>query len=307
MQKLRSALNMGSSKTPTFSPANPLLDGSTDPNPPTSLPKMAITQERVVGHPANEMLDRASIKFEGQNSFRVLDNACGTGIVTALLKARARSSSAGQLDIVASDIDEKVLDLLRKRIEECGWQGVEVMNFDQASIPLPDESFTHVFTNFGIFFSQQDDKVLEGVHRILKPGGVAGFTSWKAITWWHVPTTALKEYVPDAPALGDPTTQFPSQWHDESYAVKKMQDAGFSDVKSEVYKYKLDPQLAPEDFAQAMAMLAKMVAMRRWSKDDFAKYAPSIDEAILNVLKKEYPHGQWDQHMEAIITIGQKS
>lgn len=240
-------------------------------------------------------------------SIDVLDNACGGGVLTnELLKLESR----GQIQlnrIVASDSDEKMLDYVRKRKEASQWPSkVEVMHIDQQEVPLPDDSFTHVFNNFGIFFCKDDEKALTETYRILRPGGTAGFTSWKVIAWWDsVARPAVKHFIPDGPELPHPGAVFPGRgWSDASAIPEKLTKAGFKEI--DVSEYSFTPDVEAAEFAEAMAVLVKVITGRLWSEEDNEKFGPQIEPALLKYLETNFEGGKWDGKMLALISIGKK-
>lgn len=273
----------------------------------TTLNRVLLTNERVTGPPGTEMLRQASDVLHDSPAV-ILDNACGAGVITALLqeadKARGSSNSSSGLKIIASDKEDRMITTMRTRVEESGWENVEVMQFDQADITLPDEAVSHVFTNFGIFFSPNDADALLQIRRVLKPDGLAGFTSWKQIAWWPMAQEALKKSLPDAPPLPGAASLFVNGWNDAAQARSKMEQAEFRDVTVEEFSFQ--PQVGAEEFGEATAELVKIITLRAWDADAREKFAAGIKEAITSHLKETYKDGIWDGYMTALITLGRK-
>lgn len=66
---------------------------------------------------------------------RVLDLACGTGIVTGLLaesygRAGGDQDGEGRLEITAADFSEKMIEILENNIAENGWKDINVVKMD---------------------------------------------------------------------------------------------------------------------------------------------------------------------------------
>lgn len=274
----------------------------------TSPPDMRIiaTNEKVTGPPATEMLIQSLCNTD--EPLEVLDNACGGGVLAAEVYKLAKENSGSMKlkRIIAADIDEKMTKYVQKRSQDDAWQNIEVMKFDQQSVPLPDNSFTNVYNNFGIFFCQDDEKALAETFRITKPGGVVGFTSWKSITWWPtVAMPAVSAFIPDAPALPDPKTVFPVRgWSDPSAIPAKMEKAGFTNVK--VSEYSFTPDVEAEEFAEAVAVLVKVITKRFWTEDQNQKFGDRIEPALLRYFQENYAGGKWNGKMVAIISTGRK-
>ena len=273
-------------------------------NPPAA--RIVATNEKVTGPPAAEMLRTC---LEGATgSLEILDNACGGGILTAeLLKYIQQVDGKSQLKrAVASDTDVNMISYVERRVHEHDWQHVTTMKADQRSIPTADSTFTHVFNNFGAFFVPDAHTVLAETLRITKTGGTVGFTSWKSINWWpEVAIPAIEAFVPDAPALPPPRSVFPPQnWHDSTAIQEKLRTAGFDDI--EVEDYSFAPDVEAEEFAEACAVLVKIITKRTWSAEDHSKYEHQIEPALLRYLREQFPGGKWNGTMTAIISIGRK-
>jgi ubiquinone/menaquinone biosynthesis C-methylase UbiE len=273
-------------------------------------PSQAIVgiNERVTGPPGVEMLNQANI--HQKNNVEVLDLACGGGIISSSL---LDSTSLQIKRIVAGDIDDQMLTCVTDKRNvsintnpDSPWSRVEVQKMNQASIPHSDATFGYVFNNFGVFFHPDDNTTLTETLRVLKPEGIAGLTSWKAITWWsEVTAPALARYLPDAPKLPAPGGQFPPfGWTDPDAISVKLEKAGFRDVRVSEFKFK--PNVQAEPFGKATGFLVQGLAKRVWSEGNFEKYGGQIEEALVRYLKENFQDGIWDGEMTSIITLGTK-
>ncbi|KAL8375625.1 hypothetical protein RB595_006954 [Gaeumannomyces hyphopodioides] len=275
------------------------------------------TNEKVTGVAGAEMLRRALKLHKPPKPIEaVLDMACGGGTLTGkLLNLAAQDTPGIALDrLVAADIDPKMVAYTSKRAVDEGWttktasQSAHVLQLNQQNAAaLTDESFSHIFSNFGIFFSLDDGATLAETLRLLRPGGVAGFTSWKSIAWWtELALPALAAHLPDAKLLPpDPTAVFPSKgWTDVASVRQKLEGAGFVGV--EVVEYAFPVDVTPKEFAEACAVLMQTVATRVWSAEDNAKFAGLIEGALLSYMTDKFGGGMWDGKMTAIISLGQK-
>ncbi|MEM7675051.1 MAG: class I SAM-dependent methyltransferase, partial [Myxococcota bacterium] len=103
---------------------------------------------------------------------RVLDLACGSGVLTELLLRQASSGS----EIVGVDMSPDELALARARVPRAE-QSVEVW-FEEAmaqAMPfLPDDSVDVVLCHWALTLVSPLEPVLREVARLLKPGGVFG-------------------------------------------------------------------------------------------------------------------------------------
>lgn len=99
---------------------------------------------------------------------RMLDLACGTGDLTALI-SRAVGARG---HVIASDINANMLGEGRTRLTDRGIVGnVEYVQADAAHLPFRGDQFDAVSIAFGLRNVTFKDKALVEMYRVLKPGG----------------------------------------------------------------------------------------------------------------------------------------
>lgn len=117
---------------------------------------------------ADQLLDLAAPR----TGERVLDLACGTGVVAR----RARPAVGSTGSVVAVDLNEGMLEVARDVDPEVDWrQG------DAAAIPLADGSVDLVCCQQGLQFCADQPQVLREMHRVLAPGGRAAVAVWREL------------------------------------------------------------------------------------------------------------------------------
>jgi ubiquinone/menaquinone biosynthesis C-methylase UbiE len=125
----------------------------------TWIPKMHVWYE-----PATElMLDLAQI----HSGDRVLDIAAGDGDQS--LSAATRVGSSGH--ILAIDRADKLLTIAAQSAKEAGLSNLETRIMDGENLELLEKSFDAVICRFALMFFSNPVQGLEGVRRVLKPGG----------------------------------------------------------------------------------------------------------------------------------------
>ncbi len=115
----------------------------------------------------------------------VLDNACGTGVVSDHLWELLDDSTKEGMQLVCGDFSEAMVKHVKHKIEERRWKGAEAkivdamvcvlsifihereersryVNDRRQKTGLPDDHFTHVVTSFGIMLMPDPDAVLDG-------------------------------------------------------------------------------------------------------------------------------------------------
>ncbi len=115
---------------------------------------------------AAELLRRASPRA-GQ---RVLDVACGTGVV-AVTAARLGARVTG-LDLTP--------ELLERAHENARIAGVDIEwhRGDVEELPFADGAYDIVLSQFGHIFAPRPDVAIAQMLRVLRPGGTLAFSSW---------------------------------------------------------------------------------------------------------------------------------
>lgn len=100
---------------------------------------------------------------------RVLDVACGTGVV-------ARECARRGAEVTGLDLNEGMLSVARRISPDIDWrQG------DASDVPFEDGSFDAVVCQFGLMFFPEREKSLAEQWRVLAPGGRLAVSTWDAI------------------------------------------------------------------------------------------------------------------------------
>jgi ubiquinone/menaquinone biosynthesis C-methylase UbiE len=148
------------------------------------------------------------------------DNACGPGTITRKIMA---SSPPTSINIVATDSNPAFLSHVRAAVIANKWP-VEVQYMHSEALDLPNNHFTHSFTNIAIFMmgSSGLDGATE-IYRTLKPGGVAVANCWQSFTWLEpIRAVHLATRSSDRPFRAPPVT-----WADGKQLHEVMLHAGF--------------------------------------------------------------------------------
>ena len=123
----------------------------------------------ILGPWASDIVEAAEI----QGDEKVLDLACGTGLVTRA--AATKLGPAGH--ITGLDLNEGMLEVA-KAIRNPGVGGLDWMKGSALEMDLPDASFDVVLCQQGLQFFPDQHKALTETHRVLRDGGRAWFSVW---------------------------------------------------------------------------------------------------------------------------------
>jgi len=123
---------------------------------------------------AERLVDRADL----QEGDRVLDVACGTGIV-----ARRTAARVGDGAIVAGlDINEEMLAVAEQTAADADLP-IEWRLGDAADLPFPDERFDVVFCQQALQFFDDPTAALVEMRRVLTPTGRMISSVWRPIEY----------------------------------------------------------------------------------------------------------------------------
>lgn len=167
---------------------------------------------------ADILLDRVGYKAGD----RLIDVACGTGIVARRAQERAGSSTG----IVGIDISAPMLSIARSLAAQIDWREGEA-----ASLPVsPNERFTVVTCHQGLQFFKDKAGAAREFRRVLQDGGRVGIATWR---------TAQEN--PCFAALQEVAQEYLGQVPDQRFAFGDVNalksiltNAGFQNVRGEV-------------------------------------------------------------------------
>jgi len=158
---------------------------------------------------------------------RVVDVACGTGVVSRLAAERVRSTGA----VVGVDMAPDMIDVARSTAVSSGLT-IEWRQGDASSLPLPDGAFDVVLCQMGLMLFADKAAALSEMRRVLVAGGRLALNTPGTI---NQPMEILAEglarhinpnlagFVRAVFSMNDPAT------HEEL-----LHNAGFADVETNV-------------------------------------------------------------------------
>ena len=161
------------------------------------------------------------------DGMRVLEVACGTGIVTRRLVERL----GGRGTVMATDLNEAMFAHARTRLP--GPHDAKYRTADGTSLPFESGSFEAVVCQFGLMFFPDKTAGAREAFRVLTPGGVYLLNVWDALERNPVPRitheTIAKFFPSDPPRF----YTVPFSYHDPGVLASLLRDAGFADVRCE--------------------------------------------------------------------------
>jgi ubiquinone/menaquinone biosynthesis C-methylase UbiE len=156
---------------------------------------------------------------------RVLDVACGTGLVTLRMAEAVGATGA----VVGTDISGQMVETARRTAAERGIAHASFERSDAAELPFPDRSFDAAVCALGLMYVPDPVAALREMRRVLRPGGRVAAAVWGArrnCGWAEIfPIT-------DARVASEVCPLF-FQLGTRDMLARAFQAAGFIDVRSE--------------------------------------------------------------------------
>lgn len=200
---------------------------------------------------------------------RVLDLACGTGIVARHVAPHLGSEG----EVIAVDISPDMLAVARSLPQPEGAK-VDWRQGDARELPLPDDSVALVLCQQGLQFVPDRPAAVREMRRVLADGGRAVVSVWQGLDR-HPVYRALLEA--EARYLDAPIAEVaaPFMLGDEGELRALFADAGFERV--EIIPKSLDVRFpTPERFVQ-LTLLAAAAVMPDFAQEDDAARAALVD------------------------------
>ncbi len=156
---------------------------------------------------------------------RVLDVACGTGIVARMVAQHTK----GQARVVGLDLSPAMLAVARSVSAR---EGLEIAWHEgsASALPFPDGSFDLVLVQHGLQFFPDKAAAMGEMSRVLAPGGRAATSTWTAITNNSF-FAAFAEVVQKH--LGTPALHTPFSLGDQTTLRSLFVEAGFDAIEIE--------------------------------------------------------------------------
>jgi ubiquinone/menaquinone biosynthesis C-methylase UbiE len=203
---------------------------------------------------------------------RVLDIACGTGLVTF----RAAHAVGPDGFVAASDISEDMVAAVSAAAAARGLAG-DFRRMDAETLEHPDADFDAVLCALGLMYVAEPPNALRDMRRVLRPGGRAAAAEWgarKNCGWAEifpiVERRTSSDVCPMFYALGTGSTM-----------ADAFRSAGFTDVRDE--RISVPIVFPTADAAVGAAFVGGPVALAHSRFDDatrqsaYAEYLESIE------------------------------
>jgi SAM-dependent methyltransferase len=144
---------------------------------------------------------------------KVLDVACGTGVV-AVTAARRGANVSGL------DLTPVLIERARHNANVAGVD-IDFIDGDAEALPYPDASFDVVLSQFGHIFAPRPAVALREILRVLKVGGRVAFSTWPPEHFTGRMFTFIARYLPPPPPGIEPPAP-PALWGDPNVVRERL-------------------------------------------------------------------------------------
>lgn len=201
---------------------------------------------------------------------RVMDAACGTGIVTRVAVERVTNIGS----IVGVDLNAGMLDIARRRMPKTSVP-VEWRQADLCELPFPDGSFDVVLCQQGLQFIPDKAAAVREMGRMLASGGRFIFTVWIESPYHTALADSLARQV-DAQAAKSCLS--PYSLHDREVVRKLVSNAGFLDIDMKVLDVMI--RLSPSSADSLFGIVAARSPFAREIADVSAVLKQEVSAAL---------------------------
>lgn len=256
---------------------------------------------------ARTLLDLPQLQNAFSSSAAILDNACGTAIVSEEIIYRCQGTHKSIPSITAVDQAPGMVAIAERKLTALLPDKpffTAVMSGEK--LDIPDQTFTHSITNLGLLFFSDDVAGVKEIYRTLKPGGIAVVTTWFNLGYLDaVIRPAQKGIRPNDIPFTFPLSE---HWFCPNYVEKCLQEkGGFKHV--EIQQRTVYYTAASLDEIQILLSPAFRNLRENWTKEEQKHYDVAMVE---NIKKSALPNIKDDGVLEfripmkAIIAICHK-
>lgn len=156
---------------------------------------------------------------------RILDVACGTGIVARQIARRVGSQGT----VIGLDLDPEKITVARAAAEREGL-AIEWHTSPAERLPFSDGSFDLITCQFGLMFFSDRHAALMEMHRVLRTGGRVALSVWQSLErepFYQTLDEVSRRY------LGKSSVEEVFSLGDSGELRRLLTDAGFKHVEIE--------------------------------------------------------------------------
>jgi ubiquinone/menaquinone biosynthesis C-methylase UbiE len=242
---------------------------------------------------AGELLDRVRLS----SGMRLLDIACGTGIVARVVAERMQGTGS----IAGIDMNPAMIEVGRRVAAE------ENITIDwhigkAESLPFPDRSFDVVTIQQGLQFFPDKPAALRECFRVLVPGGTLAVGIWSSLE-----KQGVQQHYAEAieRVTGSASMHAPYGTVTEASLRKLLDDAGFIAISIEEVTIELtfdDPSTFMSQMVESTS--AGVPTMHGRSDEERAALAEAVARETAEAVRASTSGGRLRTHSTAYLAVG---
>ncbi|EJD54822.1 S-adenosyl-L-methionine-dependent methyltransferase [Auricularia subglabra TFB-10046 SS5] len=269
--------------------------------------------EKIGGPVALALLEQSGVIEAAKSGVpvKLLDNACGTGIVTSTFHAIAGGAASG-FEVTCADFSEAMLNISRERAKTEGWKNTDFKIADAQDTKLQSGHYTHILTSMGFGIFPKSDAALDELERMLASGGTTGFTTWHYAGWPSLISRGLQlagsSYVFSS-MLASYKARTGYDWSSVEEIETLLKSRGYSEVK--VNKVPTFPKFSKEEIASGeTGRILVNIAVSMVGEEDVKSV---LKEKVLPALAANWDdmfsesEGMYTMEMTAIVATAKKA
>jgi ubiquinone/menaquinone biosynthesis C-methylase UbiE len=230
---------------------------------------------------------------------RVLDVACGTGIVARNV---ARQLGPGG-SVAGLDLSPAMLAIARRAATA---EGIDIAWHEGSALDLPfaDGAFDLVVCQMGMQFFPDKPRAVAEMSRVLAPGGRVVISTWRGLDR-HPFFAAFARSVRHR--FGSPAIETPFSLGDPAEVAALLLEAGFRDVSVEPVAIEAD-YARPEEFValQVTASAAAIPSLQGLAPEEREALIAAIREDMAEPVRQATRGDRLRFPMEGIVTGGRR-
>ncbi len=224
---------------------------------------------------------------------RVLETACGTGIVTRRLTEALPEGAT----LVATDLNEAMLEVARRHVGAEGQKPVSFQVADAQQLPFADGSFDLMVCQFGVMFFPDKSRGMREARRVLAPGGRFLFSVWDSLERNPMARTLHETLERLFPTNPPDFLKTPFGWNDRAEIERVLRAAGFRDISIDTVTL-MSESPTPMDVARGFTEGNPLGA--QLTERGVTDFGP-VQRAIAEALGDEYGHAPCRAQRQALV------
>lgn len=234
---------------------------------------------------ADFTMEKVSRFFNPDIQQHVLDVACGPGTVSLTL-----AESYPNLRVTGIDSSSSMIQKCEDSAKRNELNNTQFLVMDANNIELPDSSYDFLICNLAFPFLSDPKQALQGMNRVLKPGGKAAISAPTPNTFQEFFEVA-KELVGESVQFIKP---FLIKFEKSEVIAGMMEEVGFGDLETSI-------QRIPFTFPNGQAVLDFFHELF-----SLLSFVPEeIKSGLAQIIDAKFPAG-FTMNYEAVVVQGQR-